>query len=802
MSDSPVYEKMDLFYLGREIDRRTGSATMLPLLYKNKHLTTHAAIIGMTGSGKTGLGVCLLEEAAMDRVPAIVIDPKGDMGNLLLSFPDLRPDDFQPWVDGAKAEQKGISREELARETAAEWEKGIHSWDQDKQRIQRMRTSTEFTIFTPGAESGRPVSVLGSLDAPDSAVMEDGDASASLVGATVSSILGLIGVQSDPLKSREHILLSSVILHHWNEGTNLSLEMLIGSVVNPPFERIGVFPVETFYPQAKRMDLAMQLNNILASPAFKGWTAGEPLRIENLMYAADGRPRISIFSIAHLSEPERMFFVTMLLGRLISWMRKQEGSSGLRCLLYMDEIFGYFPPLGNPPSKQPMLLLLKQARAFGVGIVLATQNPVDLDYKGLSNIGTWFIGRLQTRQDQDRVLQGIAGGSDAGEKEEVRALLAAMRGRTFLMYSAHIDEPVLFETRWVMSYLKGPISLAEVHNLPGLTPLDTTVPETASSGKGTEEPSSSRMQAVAPILPDTIPQVFVRFPVAADNLLYMPWLAGGAKVRFFNQSRGIDEMKEVNVRLPLADSFSGFDWSRASENPVTEKETTGTPPPGANFSMLPASFSRLKDLRDAENSMSDHFYHTMELSLWKVSSLKLESQPGETEAQFRQRVLDNLREKKDEAVGRIEERYRDKQKKLEQRLEKAHGRIEKEKSDVRAKGLDTALSFGIAVFGALFGRKAVSVSTATRSAQGMRSAGRMMKEKEDVKRAGDEVERIETEIAALAEELQQKIAEATAGYDPAAYPLETFSITPRRADVFDVRVFVQWEPKLELPPLG
>ncbi len=800
MGDSLAYEKMDLFYLGREIDRRTGKTSMLPLLYKNKHLTTHAAIIGMTGSGKTGLGVCLLEEAAMDGLPAIVIDPKGDMGNLLLSFPEMRPEDFLPWVDGIKAEQQGVSREDLARETAATWKKGIESWDQSSDRIQRLRSATELAVYTPGAESGRPVSVLDTLEAPDPGVMEDNDTAAGLVGSTVSSILGLIGVQADPLKSREHILLSSILLYHWQEGTGLSLETLIASVVNPPFERIGVFGLESFYPQAKRMDLAMQLNNILASPAFSGWTRGEPLRIEDLLYGADGRPRISIFSIAHLSEPERMFFVTMLLGRLISWMRKQEGSTGLRCLLYMDEIFGYFPPLGNPPSKKPMLMLLKQARAYGLGVVLATQNPIDLDYKGLSNIGTWFIGRLQTRQDQDRVLQGIAAGSTAGKKEEVRALLANMRGRTFLLFSAHIDEPVLFETSWVMSYLKGPISQAEVRRLPGAGLTGQPGSEQPVPVQKTG-PTDVGLQATPPLLPDSIPQCFVPLAISAEELSFAPWLAGRAKVRFHNQARNIDRTDDICLRLALDNSFSGFDWSRSVANPVQAEETMKTPPPSARFRALPAMLGQLNNLREAENRISDHLYHTMRISLWRVPALKLESQPEETESRFRQRVVDSLREKKEAAMHTLEERYRSKEDVLERRLAKVYERIDKEKGDVKARGLDTALSFGIAVVGALFGRKALSVSTASRSAQGMRNAGRMAKEKGDVTRAVDEAERIQGEIAALARELQEKAAAVSSRYAQEKYPLEVFSIGPKRNGIFDVEVCIQWEPELDLPPL-
>lgn len=796
MTGSAKFEKLDLFYLGREVDPATGETSPVPFVYKNKHLTTHAAILGMTGSGKTGLGIGLLEEAAMDRIPALVIDPKGDMANLLLTFPEMRPEDFKPWLERSAAEQKGMTLDELARKTAETWDKGIRSWDQDRERIERLRSSAEFSLFTPGSTAGRPVSVLDSLEAPDPEVLEDTSTAAGIIHSTVSSILGLIGLEADPLTSREHILLSSIILHTWRAGAGLDLQSLIGSVVSPPFDHIGVFPLETFYPQARRMELAMQLNNILASPSFTAWVQGEPLRIDSLLYTADGKPRITIFSIAHLSESERMFFVTMLLGRLIGWMRRQEGTDGLRCLLYMDEIFGYFPPLGNPPSKEPMLLLLKQARAYGLGIVLATQNPVDLDYKGLANIGTWFIGRLQTRQDQDKVLTGIAAGSGSFKPENIRGLLANMRGRTFLMQSAHLDEPVLFETRWVMSYLKGPISLSEIRKLIELLPGGPPEPP-ADVRFGSEIRTGGDLMPHPPILPDTMVQRFVPPPVPVEGLQYIPWLAGTASVRFLSQARGINQVDTVRVKISLDAEQDGTDWSRSEENTVDWEMTGDSPPASMQFKPLPAALARLKTLRGQEKSFADHLYRARELILKRVPALKLESRPDESDSQFQLRVADVLRQKKEEEVHKLEQQYQAKQRTLENRLEKAYARLDMEKGDVKARGMDTALSFGVAVFGALFGRKAVSVTTASRSAQGVRSAGRMMKEKEDVRRAEDEVKRIEEEIARLAEELQGKIAAAADRYSPAGFGAESFAVKPRRSDIFDVKVYLQWEPVLD-----
>lgn len=798
MADAVNYEQLDLFYLGREVDPETGEATRQPLLIKSKQLTTHAAIIGMTGSGKTGLGIALLEEAAIDRLPAIVIDPKGDMGNLLLTFPDLAADDFRPWIDPAAAEQKGLSVDELAARTADQWRQGLADWDQDGERIRRMRESAEFAVYTPGSAAVRPVSIFASLEAPPAEVLADTETLADMIGSTVASLLGLLGIDADPLKSREYVLLSTILYDAWQQGQSLSLETLITRVAQPPFKQVGVFPVDSFYPPAKRMELAMQLNTLIASPAFSGWVQGEPLAIEELLYTPAGKPRIAIFTIAHLSDSERMFFVTLLLGRLLGWMRRQEGSSGLRCLLYMDEIFGFFPPSANPPSKKPMLLLLKQARAFGLGVVLSTQNPVDLDYKGLANIGTWFVGRLQTRQDQDRVITGIAGSSKRFDEQELRRMIAGLRERTFLLSSAHRDEPTLFTTRWVLSYLKGPISLEEVGRLergPAAPAGIAAVP--AASPAGADEPPYS---TVRPHLADTLLQRFVPPPLPGEAIRYQPGLVGLASVRTVDQRRGIDETTEVCLRLPLPLDPAGADWTRAEVTGFAVVDLPAEPPAGAVFAELPAELTVRRDFSDEEKRLSDHLYRSHTLQLLRVREHDLESQPGESEAAFHQRLAAVLAAKKEEALARLEEQYGKKQRQLETQLEKALARVGKEQGEVRAKGVETALSVGAAILGAFLGRKPLSMTTATRSAQGVRSAGRLLKETGDVQRAREEATRIEAEIARLGEELREKLITESVQYNPAASAVETFAVTPRRADIFNVRVGLLWEPQYDFTP--
>ena len=466
------YEKLGVFYLGKRYETQGGKLSEEPVLYDSRDLSTHAVIIGMTGSGKTGLGIDLLEEAAIDKVPVIALDPKGDMGNLLLSFPELRGTDFEPWVDARAAETAGQSVAAFAAAQAETWRKGLADWGQSPERIARLRAAAEFSIYTPGSTAGLPISVLGSFAAPPAAVREDADIYRQLVQGTVTGLLTLLGMDADPLSDREHILLSAVLDQSWQQGKSLDLAGLIHAVQEPGMTRIGVMELETFYPAKERFELAMRLNNLLAAPGFEAWTQGEALDAGKLLYTASGQPRVSVLSIAHLNDAERMFFVTLLLNAVIAWMRSQPGTNSLRAILYMDEVFGYLPPVANPASKQPLLTLLKQARAFGLGLVLSTQNPVDLDYKALSNAGTWFIGRLQTEQDRNRVRDGLlsAAAAEGLDRAQIDQILGSLGKRSFLMHNVHESGPLLMQTRWAMAYLRGPLTRDDIRRLSGTTP--------------------------------------------------------------------------------------------------------------------------------------------------------------------------------------------------------------------------------------------------------------------------------------------------------------------------------------------
>ncbi len=465
--DTKDYEKLGQFYLGREYDlEKKSSAGKNLVLYDSKDLVTHAIVVGMTGSGKTGLCIDLIEEAAIDGVPAIAIDPKGDLTNLLLTFPDLRPENFRPWINEDDAARKGLSADDFAKQQADLWRTGLASWGEDGERIRRLKAAADFAIYTPGSTAGIPVSIVRSFAAPPAALREDAELFRDRVATTATSLLALVGIAADPVKSREHILLSTLFTAAWTAGQDLDLEGLVNQVQKPPMGRIGALELEKFYPSKDREDLALRINGLIAAPGFAGWLQGEPLDIGAFFRTPAGTPRVSIFSIAHLSDAERMFFVALLLNEINGWIRTQSGTTSLRAILYMDEIFGFFPPVAEPPSKRPMLSLLKQARAFGLGVVLATQNPVDLDYKGLANTGTWFLGRLQTDRDKQRVLEGLEGAAAAQsasfDRKSMGELLAGLTNRVFLMNDVHEDGPVVLESRWAMSYLRGPLTRDQI----------------------------------------------------------------------------------------------------------------------------------------------------------------------------------------------------------------------------------------------------------------------------------------------------------------------------------------------------
>ncbi|HSG48251.1 MAG TPA: DUF87 domain-containing protein, partial [Longimicrobiales bacterium] len=425
-------------------------------------LTTHGVIVGMTGSGKTGLGIILLEELLASDVPCLVLDPKGDMGNLLLNFPEFRPSDFEPWVDPAEAQRKEMTPADFARATAELWRTGLERSGVTPDRMRAVSEGAEVRLLTPGSTAGIPLNLVGDLGAPAASWETEGEVLRDEIEGLVSGLLVMAGLDTDPLTSREHILLSNLVEHAWRNGRSLDLPTLITWVQAPPLRKLGVFDLDTFFPPNDRMGLAMRLNGLVASPSFAEWFQGEPLDMDALLRSPSGRPRASILYLAHLSDAERLFVVARVLSKLVTWVRQQPGTSALRALLYVDEIMGYAPPTAEPPTKRPLLTLFKQARAHGVGVVVATQNPVDLDYKVMSNAGTWMVGRLQTERDKARILEGLRSASGEVDVKGWDAAIGGLGKRQFLLKSARAAEPVLFSTRWAMSYLRGPFTRSEI----------------------------------------------------------------------------------------------------------------------------------------------------------------------------------------------------------------------------------------------------------------------------------------------------------------------------------------------------
>jgi len=772
-----LYEKLGLFYLGKDVDKETLEATEMLTLLKNKNFTTHAAIIGMTGSGKTGLGVDLIEEAAIDNIPSIVIDPKGDMGNLCLTDPTFSPQNFEPWV-ADEAQAKGEDPALYAQKIAQMWKEGIESWGQDASRVAKFHRVPK-TIYTPGSSAGVPINILSSLDVPPPEVMEESDTFASYLKSTTSSLLSLVGIDADPLDSKEYILLAQIITRAWMNGEDLSIESLIGKIINPPFKKVGVLGLDAFYPQDDRFKLATKFNALLASPSFALWMQGDNLDIQKLLYDEDGKAKISIFSIAHLNDEERMFFVTLLLNKYIAWMRRQSGTSALKTLLYMDEIYGFFPPTKNPPSKEPMLLMLKQARAFGVGVVLSTQNPVDLDYKGLANIGTWFIGRLQTTQDIERVIDGLGGKVGSSyEKKEIKTLLANLKKRTFFLKSAHLEDIRLFTTRWALSYLKGPLKRQEIATL--MAELKQQLMPNVKSVSTVQKKPTVKTQMLQPI-DSSILQFFEPDPTGENH--YIPSLGAKVKVHFYQQRRGIDLERDEEIHLILDEDMDHLDWDESDKEMLQFDKYPKKAPSKATFAPLPQFILSDKGLKKAARELKEHLYRTEAIELYRCEKPKLESKVGESRTDFIVRLQDLLNEKKEQEIEKLQKRYAKKEQTILERLQRAQARVEKEEADSTSSMIEA----GIAVLGALFGR-----SSGSKIGRAVSKGSRVLKERGDMSRAQERVAQLQEALEALEYELEEKIDEINEKYSIENCEIKTLKIKPRKTDIDVELIGVVW----------
>lgn len=803
------FENLGEFYLGKVVDLETMKSSEQYYLYKSKDLTTHAICVGMTGSGKTGLCIDLLEEAAIDGIPALVIDPKGDMGNLMLAFPDFLAENFEPWIDTVEASRQGLTTQEAAAQVAENWKNGLADSGIDGARVQKYLDSVELNIYTPGSNAGKQLSIIDVTDLPSDAILNDEEALNNYVSSTVSNILSLLKIDSDPLTSREHILLSYIFLDKYKKRESLGITELIQAIQNPGFDKLGALDLESFYPEKDRFRLAVQLNNLMASPSFASWLKGEALDVQNLLYTKEGKPKISIISINHLSDEDRMFIVTAILNKVISWTRAQAGTSSLRAILYMDEIFGYFPPVSNPSSKQALLTLLKQARAFGLAVVLATQNPVDLDYKGLSNIGSWFIGRLQTEQDKNRLLDGLQSVSNESgmnfDRNQLSELISALPKRTFLVNNVHESGPELFKTRWTMSYLAGPLTRESISRL---SPADEVVTEqaaeilegkvdlnTSPSQSVKEDESNENTNSLAPNahlssnsannirkkVPDNI-DIYYQKTDEQEEVIYKPALLAHVDVSFVDKKHNISEVQNLSFVSELKDEVIAVDWS---ENLAEDSniETVNAPVSSAKFLEMPDAAGKKTSYTQWEKDLKDLIYRDARLELFSYDASGLVSRPGESESEFTLRIEQSVRETRDKAVEDLKAKYEKKMQAAEEKIRKAEARLQREEDQAKQSKLSSWIDIGSTVLDSFLGRKKFGKTTMNKAARSARSVGRANQQAGDVHRAEADLETYQAELDKLEQELSAELESLSNKFKEAANNISKFKIAPTKGNI-------------------
>ena len=803
-------EQTGAFYLGRRHDDRNGAPGGDLVMYDARDLTTHAVIVGMTGSGKTGLGISLLEEAAIDGVPAIIIDPKGDITNLALAFPDLAAGDFAPWLDPEDGRRQGLEPAAHAEQVAARWRQGLGEWGQDGARIALLKRSCAVTVFTPGSTAGQPVSILASLQAPAGGFAGQEEPLRERIRGTVGALLGLAGVQGDPVRSPAHVFLATVIEHFWQQGQDVQLADLIRSLQEPPVRTFGVFDVDTFFPAAERRDLALALNGLMAAPGFAAWLQGTPLDIDLLLGSGDGRPRHAVMSIAHLDDAQRMFFVTLLLEALLAWSRRQSGTSSLRAVLYMDELFGFMPPTANPPSKVPLLTLLKQARASGLGVVLATQNPVDLDYKGLANAGTWFIGKLQTERDKERMLEGLtsAAAGASVDPAQLSAMIGGLKARVFLLHNVHEPAPVLMHTRWTLSYLAGPLTREQIRRLgggaaaaasaPGIAPAQVPAATTGSGPSGlapVQVPiapgDAATPSPVAPALPASVPQAFLPAAGAGASPVYEPLLAGLATVAFVDARRGLATERQVALALSAGAATLVADWTRAEPLAAAAADLAPQPAAGSRFLPLPRGWDGAAFHKAAAKALVDHLYQRERLEVFELPLLKLTGEPGESRDAFLNRARLAVREKRDAEVDKLNAAMQVKLTRLETKQQAEHRDLAEDQAELAARKQEEMLSAGeslLGMFGVLGRKRSPGLATAARKRRQTARAA------ESITESQAQLAAVTAELERLRAQLQDDVSAINAKWEQALTQVTTREVAPRRADVRPAFCGLVWRP--------
>lgn len=794
------------FYLGRLHDLKSDNTSDKALLYDPDDLTTHGVVFGMTGSGKTGLCIGLLEEAALNGIPALMIDPKGDITNALLHFPELLPSDFEPWINPDEARRAKQSVPEVAEQTATMWKHGLADWDIAPERIQALSDAAEFAVFTPGSDAGLPVSILASLEAPNLDWDKHKEIIRERIASTATAILGLVGFDDiDPVESREHILLANIFEQAWSKGQNLDLGELIQQVQQPPVSKLGVFEVDQFFPPKERGTLALKLNNILASPSFQTWLQGEPLDIAKLLFAKDGKPRHSVFTLSHLSDAERMFFITLLYSAVETWMRTQSGSSSLRAIIYFDEIHGYLPPVAQPPSKAPMLRLLKQARAFGVGQLLATQNPVDVDYKALSNAGTWFIGKLQTERDKERLLDGLEGAAQ-GEfsRQDYDKIISSLGKRVFLLHNVHEKQPTVFHTRWVMNYLAGPLTRAQIPELNQLAGVQRAGKATTKTKPKSKKEEAMDHSPTRPSIPSGVQEVFLpatlsldaaaeasRRPLHSDaqrlGILYRPSLLAQAQVRYLKRTYNLDHERRIATLVEEAPERSGLRWEEYQITPLDERRLDSHPAAEAVFAPLKGLFADSRQLKSLEGDFVDWIYRSQEVQVWHNAALKLYGDPGLNEAEFLAQCKAAAEEARQDEIEKTKDKFEAKLKALDKKLDKEKRELGEDEQEVSQRKLEEYGTHAENIFSLFSGRRRSLTTSLTKRRM-------TAKAQADVEEGMQQIKDLEDEIEALGEEIEDVVEEINDRWEAIAADAAQIPLPPLKKDIYVSTFAIAWMP--------
>ncbi len=790
-----------------------GKADAGELTVGSSDLTTHGVVVGMTGSGKTGLAIDLLEETLLAGIPALIVDPKGDMGNLALTFPDLSPASFQPWVSPAEAQAEGITVEQLAEKTAATWKEGLAAQGIGSERIRQLKDAADVTIYTPGSSAGVPLNVIGTLRRPGLSWDTEAEALRDGIEGTVTSLLGLVGVKADPLSSREHVLLSNLIENAWRAGQDLDLGTLIGQVQSPPLRKLGVFEIDAFFPPQDRTELALKLNALIASPAFASWNEGAPLDPQAMLFTPEGKPRAAIVYLAHLSDEERMFVTTLVFGKLVTWMRGQSGTADLRALAYMDEVAGYLPPTSAPPAKKPLLTILKQGRAFGLGLVLSTQNPVDLDYKAMANASTWFVGRLQTENDKARVLEGLrsaAGGADIGALD---AAIGALQKRQFMVVSAKDPTPKVFATRWAMSYLRGPLTKEEVQQLMSAVPRSVaeplaatapaaTPPAVAASASAAEPapPLGADETTVAPAAPPGIPVAYLDPAApwgaqvgATPGVTRMKaFLAARVELRYDDTAAGIDEQQQFEALYGPLDG--GLDLDQETVVDFDDRDFRPDAPAGTTYVLPQAPIGRTSFFTQAAKDVRARVVANRALEVFRNRELKLTSRPGEAQDAFLQRCDEAGQAKADEEAAKLRQRLEAKQARLQDGLEIAQRRVEEIDTQARSRQASTMIAGAGAVLGALLGGRHNARSIASSVGSVASKVGQTATASERKQTAEAKVQQQQDALTEIEQEIVEEVSALDEKWRTAAESIETVSIRLEATDVRVTETRLVWVP--------